>query len=278
MKGSCARLAVITLIWLVGMTSYSYGQFLPGGQPGVNTPPNLFQVPGQPQPAPVFGGQGGPIQVPQVPQVGIPGQFPQGTNPAFGNNGFGSMSTPFGGSTSGQSTIVTGLGALELGTAQGNVLNQQATSIYLNNYKQAASTYYDVRRIHDNARAEHQRVPSTREQLDSTAKIGAPSRLTKDEFEPTSGAIAWPEVLAGAPFAEFRAQLEKLFAERANAGGGRGSDNFHAIRTATSQMQNRLQSMASSLSPQEYIAGHKFIASLAYEGGRVQYAGVALTK
>lgn len=290
MKGSCVdclRFAVVTFVWFAATASNSYGQFVPGGQGAANLPPNIFPAaPGQVQSGPVFGGQGAPIQIPQVPQVGIPGQFPQNGNPGFGpagsgfsmSNGFNSGSTPFNNGMNGQATIVTGLGALELGTAQGNVLNQQATSIYLNNYKQAVSTYYDVRRIHDNARAEHERVPSTREQRELAAKVSVPPRLTKDEFDSATGKITWPDVLTGESFADYRTHLEKLFSERLNLGGGRGSDNCHAIRTVTGQMQGRLQSIAASLSPQEYTVGHKFIASLAYEGTTIPHPGVALSK
>jgi len=190
--------------------------------------------------------------------------------------GFNNGSTPFNNGANGQATIVTGLGALEVGTAQGNVLNQQATSIYLNNHKLAVSTYYDVRRIHDNARAEHERVPSTREQRESAAKVGVPPRLTKEEFDSATGKITWPDVLAGESFADYRTQLEKLFSERLNLRGGRGSDNCHAIRTVTGQMQSRLQSISASLSPQEYTVGHKFLASLAHEGATIPHPGVAL--
>lgn len=284
MKGTCVdcvRFVVLAMVSFMTPVANSYGQFIAGGQGVANLPPNVFPaVPGQVQLGPIFGGQGNQAQIPQIPPVGIPGQFPQNMYPALGSmgTGVGNGSTPFSSGMNGQSTIVTGLGALELGTAQGNVLNQQATNIYLNNYKQAVSTYYDVRRIHDNARTEHQRVPATRDQLESVARVGVPHRLTKDEFDSATGKILWPEILAGPSFAEHRAKLEQLFRERSILSGGRGTDNYHAIRTVTGQMQSRLQSMTSSLSPQEYLTGHKFISGLAYEAARIPHPGIALAK
>jgi hypothetical protein len=278
------RLTVAVLI-LLG-AQISHGQVVPGAKPAGILPPNFPGAPGQFLPGQIPAGPGVQVQIPQVPQVGLPGQFQQNGNSSLGsrrggnssNSGFGGGSTPYGSAMAGQAAVLNGAGQYELGTAQGNVLNQQATSMYFDTYKQTVNTYFDMRRIHDSAKAEHEKVPATREQLETAAKIGVPQRLAKDQFETATGKIAWPEVLTTQPFAEFRTKLEQLFSARLASGGGRGTDNYHAIRTVTNQMQSRLQSMAQNLTPQEYVAGHKFIASLAHEGGMIPHPGVAAAK
>jgi hypothetical protein len=186
-----------------------------------------------------------------------------------GGGGYGGAgSTVYGSAMLGQAAYTTALGRYQVMNAQANILNQQAFTAYLQNRKNYAQTYFDLKRMHESWVAEQdaRHPPLTREQLEAVSKLGVPKRLGSEDFDPSTAIINWPEILKGPQFDEHRSRLEQLFADRAGAASGLGTDNYHDIRLAASQMQDKLQGMVKEITPDEYVQGHRFISSLSYEG------------
>jgi len=197
-----------------------------------------------------------------------------------GYGGYGGAgSTVYGSAMLGQAAYTSALGQYQMMYAHANILNQQAFSSYLHNRKNYAQTYFDLKRMHESWVAEQdaKHPPLTREQLEAVSKLGVPKRLGSEEYDPTSAAISWPEVLKGPEFADQRAQLEQLFVQRAVNAAGLGTENYRNIRTIASQMEDRLQGKLKEITPDEYVQGHHFISSLSYEG-RFSQADMAANK
>lgn len=186
----------------------------------------------------------------------------------YGGGYAGAGSTVYGSAMLGQAAYTQALGQYQVLNAQSNILNQQAFSAYLQNRKNYAQTYFDLKRMHESWVAEQnaKHPPATREQLEAISKLGLPKRLGSDEYDPSTAMINWPEILKGSQFADYRGRLEQLFADRAGTATGLGTDNYHEIRQVAGMMQERLQGMVKEITPDEYVQGHRFISSLSYEG------------
>lgn len=116
-------------------------------------------------------------------------------------------------------------------------------------------------------RAERRRPAPTHDEIVAFNQSRTPQRLSADQFDAQQGSLRWPTVLEVPEFAELRARLDKLFAERAlhpyNA--GQGSPNCQQIQHVTDEFRHRLQAMIHELTADEFIAGNKFLKSLTCE-------------
>src|SRR5258708_2840352 len=63
-----------------------------------------------------------------------------------GGGGYGGGSTVYGSAMMGQAAYTQALGQYQVMNAQANILNQQAFSAYLQNRKNYAQTYFDLKR------------------------------------------------------------------------------------------------------------------------------------
>jgi hypothetical protein len=133
---------------------------------------------------------------------------------------------------------------------------------------QRESTYFDMRRMNASYRSESRAAPSTPEQLVAFSKARLPERMTNEQLDPERGQIKWPQVLLRDEFAPQRAALEYLFAERATRpySTGLGTQNYREVRRVTDDMHDILRMLLDMVTPDEFIAGNKFINSVAYEG------------
>jgi len=188
--------------------------------------------------------------------------------------GNGSVFTPFYASTAqgdplyGTAAVTAAAGQAALNTAIGSEYAQNAYQHWIENQKLGAQTYLDIRRLNASYRAEN-RVPApTPEQLIIFNKSRLPDRLTADQLDQEHGQVKWPHVLLRDEFATERAALEYLFAERSARpyDTGLGTQNYREIRRVTDDLHDVLRRLIDQITPDEFIAGNKFVNSLAYEG------------
>lgn len=167
----------------------------------------------------------------------------------------------------GVASVTRARGEYNLLTSQAAINAQQARSMGLDNFKKNAETYFDVRKINKESRAAERGPRPTAEQISRLAKMGTPDRPAAQQLNRKTGRIAWPSALQGEKFAAQRAQIERLFAERA-ANGGNGAQDSRELKQATSTMLVLLKKDIRQLAPMEYTSARQFITGLAYEANQ----------
>ncbi len=178
-------------------------------------------------------------------------------------------STEAEGYLTGQGRLLQGAGQYNKDTAAAMVLREQARSLYQANYRDGLKTYFDLKRINAQYRAEMAPTPVSKEKLDQWNRDDQPNRLTKREYNSDSGRIQWPSVLMTPAFDSYRLQLEDLFARRTANEFGVNSDFYRLVNHDASAMRNVLKAYLRSeerfFTDQEYIAAKNFLDSLAHE-------------
>lgn len=179
----------------------------------------------------------------------------------------GAGSTPFGSALAGGALLTQASGEAALMGAMGARHFQYAYQHWIENQKLREQTYFDMRRMNASYRAENRGPVATPEQLASFSKSRLPDRLSEEQIDNERGQIKWPQVLLRDEFAAERAALEYLFAERATRpyNTGIGTQNYREVRRVTDDMHDMLRNLLGTITPDEFIAGNKFVNSVAYE-------------
>ena len=214
---------------------------------------------------------GGPVGGAMFPGSGFAGGYPgSGGIGGWGGWGWGMLgagSTAWGGALAGSAMLTQASGQALLDSSLAARNYEYAYQHWIENQKLREQTYFDMRRMNASYRAENRKKPATPEQLISFSKARLPDRLTGDQLDQERGQIKWPQVLMREDFAPMRAALEYLFAERAAHpyNTGLGTENYREIRGVTDDLHDMLRNLLPEFSPDEFIAGNKFVNSLAYE-------------
>ena len=151
---------------------------------------------------------------------------------------------------------------------QAQLLNSEATKNYedarkkyLENRLLATQTYFDMRRMNQEARRSERSLPLSLEAYARLARQQAPERLSVSQLDPLTGTITWPAPLLRADYQAEREELERLYQERAQG----LAHNYDAILLAADKFQERLKTDLAKFDPDEFIRAKKFLDSLAYE-------------
>jgi hypothetical protein len=107
------------------------------------------------------------------------------------------------------------------------------------------------------------------EQLARIAQRRAPQRLSHYDVDPVSGQIAWPTVLGLDAYADFTAELDKLFAQRAEQNGQFTSDQFLQVQQVAGELIAVLNKNIGDYPPMDFMAARRFDESLAFEARQV---------
>ncbi len=155
--------------------------------------------------------------------------------------------------------------------AQANLDNSAAAVNYsvarqneIQNRSRWTQTYFEMRRMNRAYRAEERGPPPSMQDLVRYAQVGKPERLRPSQLDCVSGRIQWPLLLQREEFAQGRAELEAVFAARAQQ-GGIGVDDYLKIRQTTDQMKAELKAELRQVPPSQYEIAKRFLESLAYE-------------
>jgi hypothetical protein len=151
---------------------------------------------------------------------------------------------------------------------QAQLLNSEATKNYedarkkyLENRLLATQTYFDARRMNQEARRSERSPPLSMEAYARLARQQAPDRLSVSQLDPLTGTITWPQPLLRPDYQAEREELERLYRERA----GGVAHNYEAILLSTDKFQERLKTDLQKFDPNEFIRAKNFLDSLAYE-------------
>src|SRR4051812_14287260 len=132
--------------------------------------------------------------------------------------------------------VVRSQGMANLYNAQAATEAQKARSAALDNQYKATQTYFEMRRYNTEARRAERSPPLSTEQYVRLARVEAPQALTNTQLDPLTGAISWPAPLAIPEYAMYRAQVERVFADRYS-----GYTSYGAIQQACQMFLDQLK-------------------------------------
>jgi hypothetical protein len=150
------------------------------------------------------------------------------------------------------------VGEMNYNNSLAMINGQEAYSRYLDNRLKAVATYFDMRKLNREARAEERGQRATVEDLARIAKMRAPDRLAAYHFDAARNRLIWPELFQEPYFAAERERIDRLMGARA----GRESREIQRLAGA---MTDKLTAIVHSVQPGEYAAAKRFVTSLQYE-------------
>jgi len=198
----------------------------------------------------------------------------------YGDYGYGYHASTF------EEGVLRGYGALALANGQANyfnslaaINNQEAYSRYVKNREQATETYFKMRQINHAAREAESPQRLSYKQYVDLAKKAAPGTLSQRQYDRTIGRLNWPAALAGDDFSAERTAIDRAFAARSPGEGGADSAFYGEVKQLASSLESKLKQNIDELSPTQYVAAKKFLASLAYDAQQPLVGGaLAMTK
>jgi hypothetical protein len=137
---------------------------------------------------------------------------------------------------------------------------QEAHSRYLDNRLKRTATYFDMRKMNREARAEERGQRVSLEDAARFAKDRAPDRLSAAHLDAARSRLVWPAIFNDPYFARERAAIDRLMADRAGAG-----PESRQIQALAEQMTHKLKHIVHEVKPSEYGAAKRFLASVQYE-------------
>jgi hypothetical protein len=155
-------------------------------------------------------------------------------------------------------------GAYNLLSSQARIARAEARRYELENKLRATELYFKLRLMNREYRALLRGPRPTVEDLKRYAAAGRPERLSPSELDSVTGEISWPVLLRDDRYADYRAELETLFVERA-ASSQLSTFTYFAIQRTTRAFLNELEQRVRLVPQMDYIAAKRFIQSLAYE-------------
>ena len=174
-------------------------------------------------------------------------------------------STAVEGAARGSASVIQAAGEYNYNTAAGMVAASQAESQGIANAAAALNNYFTLKKLNESYRFMHHGPKAGESQAPNTSRMLGPRRLTMYQFDPGSGQIKWPAILLRPEFAEYRQQLDDLFAQRNADNSGLGSPSYEEITYSISVFQDDLKNLVDRMTPMEYVSAKRFLNSLGYE-------------
>lgn len=162
----------------------------------------------------------------------------------------------------GMSSVISAAGQANLMNSAAAVNVEAARSQYIDNRLKGTKTYFEMKRQNREYRDANRRPRPTSEQLFRLAKESTPRQLAADQLDPITGQIRWPSTLQLDEFAPYRAELENLFAERANASGWLSQPQMNQVRGTAQQMRELLRAKIHDMPPQAFSQSSAFLQQL----------------
>jgi hypothetical protein len=160
----------------------------------------------------------------------------------------------------GSGDVMRAAGEMNYNHSLATINYQEAYSRYLDNRLKAAATYFDLRQVNREARAEERGQRATPEALTEFSRVRAPDRLAAHQFDGAAHRLIWPASLEGDFFSQERGAIDRLIEARR----GDGPENQEIVRLAEA-MKLKLVSQVRVMKPAAYVPAKRFLTSLEYE-------------
>ncbi len=165
----------------------------------------------------------------------------------------------------GQPGFVTSIGDLNQGYTyysppdpESMLIYEEARSKYIDNMRKWTREYARMREAAEKYRRE--KLARERHSPEALAKAAEVPRLSRDQYDPVTGNIIWPDALKGDEFAAERQETEQLFEWHART--TQRADAAARIRQLTDEMSEHLRSNIDSLTATDFVAARKFLDAL----------------
>ena len=200
---------------------------------------------------------------PAPPYYGF-GGFGDGGGWGWGmNNGVGS--TAAGSYLGGLGMAIRAQGQYNLMTSQAAINLQEADRRAMENQINWTNTYFEKRRINQAYRDSQRGPRPSHSDWVRLAQDNAPRRLQSNSLDSVTGQIIWPAALQAEVFAQDRANLEALFAQRASTDGAVGLDTYNKIRASVDVALEKLKARIRDIDTRNYLEARSFLTGLARE-------------
>jgi hypothetical protein len=170
----------------------------------------------------------------------------------------------------GQADLIRAWGYYRYSTSLAMINGEEARRRYIDNWLHATKTYFAMRKLNRQARAEERGKRPTQEDIVRYSKARAPSRLRAHEFDDLIGVLCWPTVLQGGDFQQERVAIDRLMDRRTVQNSGVGSDSCRQIEQVVVQMEKKLRSKINNVTCSDYAAAREFLSGLSYEAQQRQ--------
>lgn len=164
----------------------------------------------------------------------------------------------------GAADVIRARGEFNYLTSQAAIFANQARALQLQNARDYVHTYFDLRQANRLYRAAERGPRPGPEAWIRYAQAARPDRLSPAELDAITGRINWPILLQADEFARYRAELEALFATRADL-GGINTWGYLRIDQTSKALLEQLKGRVADFPPQDYIQARRFLEALAYE-------------
>ena len=176
-------------------------------------------------------------------------------------------STAAEGAARGMSDMIQSAGAANLMNSEAAKNYEAARKQNIENRLTWTNTYWEMKRVNKEYRTAQKRPAPTQEQLVRMTQGALPGRLTTSQLDPLTGVLAWPDVLRAEPYAEYRVQIDKIYAGRAS-NGYLGPDQYLKVKQLTNEMMNVLRQYARQYASADSIQARKFLESVSFEANQ----------
>jgi hypothetical protein len=160
--------------------------------------------------------------------------------------------------------LIRATGAVNLDLSEAALNLTEAESRQLKNDVDFVNTYFEVRRLSKQLRAQERGPRPSMEDLIRFAQLGKPQRLSPGDIDAASGQIFWPIILRAQVFASNRIKLETYFGERGQPSGLTPESYLRLDQTARAMVEE-LRRYVADFPPGDYLHAKHFIESLGYE-------------
>jgi hypothetical protein len=160
--------------------------------------------------------------------------------------------------------VVRSAGQANLDNSEAAINYSEARKREIENQRLWTDTYFQMRKMNREYREAERGPRPTMEDAVRYAQAGKPKRLSPSELDAVTGGVSWPILLRDDRYSQGRAELERLFAQRA-ASGTIGAQDYLKIRETTDAMLEQLKGQVRDVPPSDYVAARRFLESLAYE-------------
>jgi hypothetical protein len=158
----------------------------------------------------------------------------------------------------GMSQVIRAQGDYNLQTATGLVNYEEARSRYIENVNKWTQAYFQMREA--NQSYQIQTRERNKHSPQALAKAAEIPQLGRDELDPVTGKLHWPDALMSDQFAKYRDEIDHLFELRAVT--SLRADAAAKLRAATQEMTEILRSNIDNLTVADFVAARKFLDRL----------------
>ena len=176
----------------------------------------------------------------------------------------GFAATPGQAAAYGASALVRSQAAANQMNAEAAVIAQQAKREALETQKKSTETFFELRRMNAEYRAEEdaRRAAARKSNGGGTPAPVALKGLTLSQLDPVTGRIGWTPILMEPEFKNYRDGLDAMFKSRAELGA---QLSLGEVQSFTRPMRQLLDTKANDVAPLDWIAAKRLVEGLEQE-------------